>query len=117
MAPRREERSKPATSRRRPGTTPEAREMQMIALATELAERQLRDGTASAQVISHFIKLGSSRERLEQARIERELSLMQMKEEEIASRQRVEELYSKALDAMRSYSGQTDGSSEIDYDD
>jgi hypothetical protein len=102
-------------ARRKPATTPDARENQMIALAIELAEKQLRDGTASAQVISHFIKLGSSRERLEQERLRGENELMEFKKEAIASAGRVEELYSQALNAMRMYNG--DGPSRSDYDD
>lgn len=93
-------------SRRPPATTPEARENQMISLSVDLAEKQLRDGTASSQVISHFLKLGSSREKLEQARLEQEVELLAAKAEAIASAQRVEELYKTALDAMRSYAGQ-----------
>jgi hypothetical protein len=78
----------------------------MVALAVDLAERQLRDGTATSQVISHYLKLGSSRERLEQERLARENELMQAKIESLASAARVEELYTTALNAMRSYAGQ-----------
>ena len=90
---------------RRPATTPEGRENQMISLAVELAEKQLTDGTASAQVISHFLKLGSSRERLEQERIALENQLVQAKTDIMASQKNVEKLYTDALNAMRSYSG------------
>jgi TRAP-type uncharacterized transport system substrate-binding protein len=78
----------------------------MINLAVERAEQQLRDGTASAQVITHYLKLGTSRERLEQERLRRENRLLEAKVDAIASAQRVEELYGQALAAMRSYSGQ-----------
>lgn len=78
----------------------------MVSLAVELAEKQLRDGTATSQVISHYLKLGSSRERLEQERLARENELLRAKAEAIASAQRVEELYTTALNAMRSYAGQ-----------
>ena len=91
---------------RRPATTPEGRENQMISLAVELAEKQLVDGTASAQVISHYLKLGSSREKLEQHRIELENQLVKAKTDIMASQKNVELLYKEALDAMRSYSGQ-----------
>jgi hypothetical protein len=91
---------------RRPATTPEGRESQLVSLAVDLAERQLVEGTASAQVISHYLKLGSSRERLEQERLARENILLQAKQEALASQRRVEELYGKALRAMREYSGQ-----------
>lgn len=106
MPPRRRRESEEPQTRRRPATTPEARENQMINLAVDLAEKQLSEGTASAQVISHFLKLGSSRERLEQERLAHENELLKVKKEAIESQQRVEELYTNALNAMRSYSGQ-----------
>ena len=108
-----------SSGRRRPPTTPEASENHLINLATELAERQLRNGTASAQVISHYLKLGSSRERLEQERLARENELLQAKAEALASQKRVEELYITALSAMRSYSGQDEPSQDVDdyYED
>ena len=107
MAARRVTDTKVKTTRRPPATTPEARENQLIAQAVDLAERQIQDGTASAQVISHFLKLGSSREKLEQERLTQENALLEAKREQLASQARVEELYSKALNAMRSYAGQT----------
>jgi hypothetical protein len=77
----------------------------MISLATDLAEEQIRAGSASSQVISHFLKLGSTRERLEQERLEHENALLEVKKEQIESQQRIEELYVDAIKAMRSYSG------------
>lgn len=88
-----------------PATTPQGRENQMVSLASDLAEQQLREGTASAQVITHYLKLGSSREVLEQERLRHENELLKVKREAIASQQRIEELYVKAIDAMRTYSG------------
>lgn len=93
-------------AKRRPATTDEGRESQLISLAADLAERQLADGTASAQVITHFLKLGSTRERLEQKRLENENLLLSAKVDQLASAKRVEELYEQALSAMRTYSGQ-----------
>lgn len=89
----------------RPALTPEARENQMIALAVDLAEQQLRDGTASSQVITHYLKLGSTKERLEQEILKEQRELMKAKTDALQSAQDVKELYSKALDAMRLYSG------------
>lgn len=100
---------------RRPATTLEGRENQLISLAADLAERQLTDGTASAQVITHFLKLASTREQLEQERLQRENLLLSAKVDQIASSQRIEELYEQALGAMKQYSGQNDY--EDDYDD
>jgi len=91
--------------RRRPATTPEARENEMVAAAIDLAEQQIKRGTASSQVITHFLKLGSTRERLEQQRLEHENELTRVKIEALEGQKRVEELYMEALNAMRSYSG------------
>ena len=91
---------------RRPAMTPDARENQMINLAVDLAERQLEEGTASSQVITHFLKLGSSKERLEREKLEEENKLLRAKTENLQSQKRVEELYAEALAAMRRYSGQ-----------
>lgn len=77
----------------------------MVSLATELAEKQLREGTASAQVISHYLKLGSSREKLEQQRLAHENELLKVKTETIASEKNREELYQAAIQAMQRYSG------------
>lgn len=96
------------TTRRKPATTPEARENQLVSLAAALAEQQLRDGTASAMVITHFLKLGSSREKLEQERLAHENELTQTKIDAVASQERTEELFQKALEAMRSYRGDSD---------
>lgn len=90
---------------RPPATTLEGRENQLVSLAVDLAERQLREGTASAQVISHYLKLGSTREQLEQDRLEQENKLLRARVDAMASAKKVEELYAQALDAMRSYAG------------
>jgi hypothetical protein len=102
---RRETQSDEQTSRRRPATTPDERESQMINLADTLAEKQLREGTASAQVITHYLKLGSSRERLEQEKLALETELVKAKTEQIAGQQRQEELFAEAIKAMRAYQG------------
>lgn len=92
--------------RRRPATTPEGRENELVAAAIDLAEKQIRSGNASSQVITHFLKLGSTRERLEQQRLEHENELTRVRIEALESQKRVEELYMEALQAMRSYSGE-----------
>ena len=93
--------------RMRPGLTPEAREDQLIALATNLAEKQLREGTASSQVITHYLKMGSTKERIEREILNEQKDLIKAKTEALKSEKRVEELYSEALEAMRRYSGQS----------
>lgn len=95
------------TSRKmRPALTPESRENQMVSLAIDLAEQQLRDGTASSQVITHFLKLGSTKERIEKEILEKQKQLIVAKTEAMQSAKRIEELYVNALNAMRNYSGQ-----------
>lgn len=89
----------------RPASTPEERELQLVNLAVELAEQQLRDGTASAQVITHYLKIGSTQQRLELEKLQRENALLKAKEEAIQSTKATEEMYREALAAMRLYSG------------
>lgn len=103
MAPRKIDRRQ--HNPRRPATTPEGRENQLISLAADLAERQLVEGTASSQVITHFLKLASTREQLEQERLHRENLLLSAKVDQIASAKRIEDLYETALNAMRQYAG------------
>lgn len=89
----------------RPALTPEAEENQMISLATNLAKKQLIEGTASSQVIVHFLKLASSRDKLEQEKLELEKELLKAKTESLESAKRTEEMYNQAIAAFRSYSG------------
>ena len=95
-----------------PAKSVEERENQLISLAVDCAEQQLRDGTASSQVICHYLKLGSTRERLEKEIMEKHKELLQAKTEATKTAKRVEELYAKALDAMRLYSG-SDNDDEV----
>jgi hypothetical protein len=95
------------TPPRRRATTPDIREQQLIAKAYDLTERRISEGTASAQEVTLFLKLGSSRERLEQEKIQHENQLLQVKREAIAQQARTEELFAEAIRAMRSYQGQS----------
>lgn len=88
-----------------PATSPERQENRCIALAMDLAEKQLRDGTASAQVIAHFVRQGSMEERLKKQILEQQKDLMAAKTEALQSAKRIEDLYANALNAMRRYSG------------
>lgn len=99
---------KEENSIKRPALTPESRENQLINLATNLAEQQLRDGTASSQVITHYLKLGSTKEKLEKEILEKQKDLIDAKTETLKSAKRMEELYESALEAMRNYTGHTD---------
>lgn len=98
-----------------PALTIEDREAQLVHLAVNLAERQLREGTASSQVIAHYLKLGSTRERLVQEKLRKENILAEAKTEAIRAQQQNAALYEEALAAFRSYSGQADD--EEYYDD
>lgn len=90
---------------RRVAKTVEARENQLIALAIDEAEKRIRDGTASSQLLSHFLRLGTTRERLEKTKLERETELLTAKTESIKSAARVEELYENAMKALGIYQG------------
>ena len=96
------------TKKNRIATSPEARENQLIALAVDLAEQQLRDGTASSQVISHFLKMASTKEKIEREILEKQKDLIAAKTENLHSAQRIEELYENAMNALNGYKGQDD---------
>lgn len=117
MVARRKDVEPNKSPRRPPAPSPEGREHQLVSLAVDLAEKQMIAGTASSQVISHYLKLGSSRERLEQARLEQENNLLQAKIDQLASAKHVEELYGQALEAMRSYAGQVPLELDEHFDD
>lgn len=96
----------------RPALTPEARENQMISLAVDLAEKQLQEGTASSQVITHYLKLGSMRERLEREKLEEENKLLRARTKAIEEGADIKELYENAIKAMQRYSGHGDDDEE-----
>lgn len=105
--------SGPTTERKiRPALTPEAREKQLVALAVDLVEKRLREGTASSQEVTQILKLGSARASLEKEMLRHQVELVKAKTESLQSAKRVEELYANALKAMRSYSGQGDDDGE-----
>ena len=95
-----------ASRKTRAALTPEVRENQLIALSYDVAEKQMREGTASAQVISHFLKLGSTKAQLEKELLEQQRDLAAAKIDTLKAAQRIEELYSEAMKAMRSYQGE-----------
>lgn len=100
--------SSDSSRRMRPALSPEARENQMISLAIDLAERQLLEGTASSQVITHYLKLGSTKERIEKEILERQKDLIEAKTQSLQSAKRIEDMYGEAMKAFRSYSGKGD---------
>jgi len=92
-------------ARRRAATSSEERELQLTSKAYDLVEERIDAGTASSQELTFFLKMGSSRERLEQAKIGHEIELMKVKKDAEEGRQRIEELFVKAIDAIRGYGG------------
>lgn len=116
MAKVRNTKTSDKSDKMRPALTPEARENQLIFLATDLAEKQLREGTASSQVITHYLKLGSTKERIEKEILEKQKDLITAKTEALQSSKRIEELYEEAITAMRKYSGHPDDAEEDEED-
>ena len=117
MATRRVHSQEDQPKRRRPSRTPEGRERQMITAAIDLAERQLMDGTASSQVTTHYLRLASSREKLEQELLTERIDLERIKRETLESAQRSEALYSEALSAFRSYTGEPEPEQDFGDDE
>lgn len=106
--------SSESSRKMRPALTPEARENQMIALAVDCAEKQLREGTAPAQIVTHFLKLATAKEKLEREKLAAEVELQKAKTKALESAEEMKAMYSEALKAMRRYSGQGDFDEE-DY--
>lgn len=104
----------PNQKRPRPAKTPEERENQLINLAYDLVEQRLLDGTATSQETTHFLRLGSTKERIEREKIEKENRLLEARVKSLESGQRSEELYELAIKAMKVYSGQEEDE-EDDY--
>lgn len=104
--------SSESRSKMRPALSPEARENQLVSLAVDLAEKQLREGTASSQVITHYLKLGSPKAKLEKEILEKQKELIEAKTKNINSTSDARELYKEALTAFRRYSGAEDDEDE-----
>lgn len=100
-----------------PAITPEARENQLVSLAMDLAEQHLRDGTASAQEITHFLKLATQKEKLEKEILVKNSILLDAKTESIKSAKKNEEIYKEAIEAMKTYSGYSSNSGDDLYED
>lgn len=110
--PRKKAESITSMERLPPVATVEARENQVIALAYELAEKQLREGTASSQVIAHFLKMGSEKDRLERQILTEQAKLVQAKTKAIDNAEETKKLFQEAMDAMRIYQGNSGGSND-----
>lgn len=99
----------------RSALSPENRENQLVSLATDLAEQQLRDGTASSQVITHFLKLGTTKAELEKEKLKKENAVLEAKAKAYQSGEEVKELYENAIKAMRDYGGHGDPDEYDEY--
>lgn len=102
---------------RRHAMSLENREQQMITLAVDLAEQQLREGSASSQLITHYLKLATTREKIEQETMLANQKLIKAKVESLESASRIEELYSEAISAMKRYGGNADPTTSEDEDE
>jgi hypothetical protein len=87
----------------RPATTPEAREQQLVNLAVNLAEKQLREGTAAPSVINHFLKIASTRETIEREMLEKQARFLDAKAKSIGESKDAEKLAKAAIEAMKNY--------------
>jgi len=106
----------PPKPKARPAISPEARENQLIALAYDVAEERLRNGTATSQEVVHFLRLGSMKERKEMELMEKKNELMAAKTEALQSAKRIEELYTNAISAFKTYRGTGDEDDEYEDD-
>lgn len=96
--------------------TPEAREAYIVGLAEQEAARRIANGTASSQLLTHYLARGSERDKLERERLKQQNRLDEAKISKIESDERSEELYANAIAAMKRYSGNSSDESDYDYD-
>lgn len=95
-----------------PAMSSEARDAQMSSLAYDLVEQRMRDGTATSQETTYFLKLGNPNVQLEKKKLEKQIELLEAKTEQIQAAKRVDEMYAEAINAFKLYGGDTDDSDE-----
>jgi len=95
---------KTTSPKSRPALSPENRDKQLVSLAVDCAERQLREGTASPSVIVHYLKLGSEKEQLENERLKEENKLLKAKTKATDTKA----AYENVIKVMRDYAGYGD---------
>lgn len=88
-----------------PARTLEGREKEVVSLAVDLAEKQLREGTAAPSIVTHYLKLATTSYQLELQKLKHENELLEARTENIKSLTKMEELYEEAINALRSYQG------------
>lgn len=99
-----------------PTLTVEGRENQLIAAAYDLAEKRILEGTASSQELTYFLKMGSSKTKLENEKLKEEVTHLRAKTSALEAQISNEALLDKALRAFRSYRGEDEGE-EDEYED
>ena len=107
----------PKKESQKPPTTPEAKERQMIAYAMDLAEEQLKNGKASSQLITHFLKLGTENAKLERLKLEQESRLLEAKVDSLRNAEEKDVDYGKVIQALKKYQGEVNDDEEDDYED
>lgn len=110
----------PASSRKvraHADRSPEARENRLISMAMDLAEERMRNGTATAQEVIHFLKLGSEKSRVEVEKLELEKALVEAKTENIKAQKEMTTMFSSAIAAMKTYRGDEDDEYSEEYAD
>lgn len=100
--------------KRKPGLTPEARENQLINMVYDEVEKRILDGTATSQMLTHFLKLGSTKAELEREKLKNENVLLEAKTKQIDATIHTDELVGEALKAFKLYSGNGDDDSDED---
>lgn len=96
-----------------PGTTPKAREDQLIAMAYDKVEERIKNDTVTGAELVQILKWGSTKETLERELMERDLQLKMAKTEALQSSKQIEELYKQAMSAMRTYQGLSSDDQDI----
>ena len=107
----------PQNRKRPPARTPEEEENYMISIAVQAAEKKILEGNASSQLLCHYLKLATQKERLEKEKLENEITLLRAKTEAIASAKQMDEIYTAAIRAMGLYTGSSNSFDEDDYDE
>jgi hypothetical protein len=88
--------------------SPEADENQLISLSIDAAKKMLVEGTAPTSIVLHYLKLATTRERMEREMMATQKELMEAKKQALESQAKVEQLYADAMKAMQRYSGYGD---------
>lgn len=100
-----------------PARSPESRENELISLAYSEAERRLRDGSASSQIITTLLNLASTKAQLEMEKLRSDLRVADAKVNQMKAQEESKELYEEVIKAFRSYSGYSEEEEYDDYED